>query len=235
MSSYKGHTLFALIISTILFQNPLLIALSITGANIPDFDHDFNKENVYKIIILGLATFIILYILKLPSYIGLIIVMLGIILYFSKHRSFTHSLIGILTLTLLTSLIMIWGYKLISAVSPVKNSYLIITGLIILLSFIFINRKVLMIFIPLLVISTILIPQTHITYFKIAFALFTGLFSHTVLDSFTPSGVKLLAPISSKKFYKKFGIAMIILLIPICLIYNIELVKIAAGFLNINI
>ena len=54
------------------FHNPLSIALALIGANVPDFDHKFKKDNVYKIIILGLVVFISLYILKLPYYIGLI-------------------------------------------------------------------------------------------------------------------------------------------------------------------
>ena len=73
MSSYKGHSIFALILSLMFFINPLLIALTVIGANIPDFDHKFKKDNVYKMIILGLVVFIFLYILKLPSLIGSII------------------------------------------------------------------------------------------------------------------------------------------------------------------
>ena len=74
ISSYKGHSLFALLLALMFFHNPLLIALTFIGANIPDFDHKFKKDHVYKLIILGLIVFISLYILKLPYYIGLIIV-----------------------------------------------------------------------------------------------------------------------------------------------------------------
>ena len=74
MSSYKGHSLFALILALMFSFNPLIIALAVIGANIQDFDHKFKKENVYKIIILGLLIFISLYVLKLPYFIGLIIV-----------------------------------------------------------------------------------------------------------------------------------------------------------------
>jgi inner membrane protein len=49
MSSYKGHSIFAFILALIFFHNPLTIALTIIGANAPDFDHDFKRENVYKI------------------------------------------------------------------------------------------------------------------------------------------------------------------------------------------
>ena len=119
------------------FHNPPLIALTLIGANIPDFDHKFKKENVYKMSILGLIVFISLYILKLPYYIGLIIVFLGVTFYFSEHRSFTHSIFGILTLTASVSLIVIGGYELVIGVTTLENYYLILSIIIALLSFLF--------------------------------------------------------------------------------------------------
>ena len=125
------------------FHSPLLIALTLIGANIPDFDHKFKKENVYRMIILGLIMFISLYILKLPYYIGLIVVFLGVTFYFSEHRSFTHSLFGVLTLTAAVSLILIWSLQLITVVSMLNDHYLILAILIALLGFLFLNKKLL--------------------------------------------------------------------------------------------
>ena len=142
MSSYKGHSIFAFLLALMFFHSPLLIALTLIGANIPDFDHKFKKDHVYKMIILGLVVFISLYILKLPYYVGLIIVFLGVTFYFSEHRSFTHSLFGVLTLTCAVSLILIWGLELIMSVTTLNNNYLILAILIALLSFLFLNRKV---------------------------------------------------------------------------------------------
>ncbi len=191
------------------FHNPLTIALTFIGANIPDFDHKFKKENVYKMIILGLIVFISLYILKLPYYIGLMIVFLGVTFYFSEHRSFTHSIFGVLTLTSAVSLILIWGWQLAGAVTVIENHYLLMAILIALLSFLFLNKKLLMIFLPLFFISLFVFPTIEISYIEIVLSLFLGLFSHIVLDSFTPSGIKIFAPISSKKFYRNFGLRMI--------------------------
>lgn len=137
MSSYKAHSIFAFILSLMFFHNPLTIALTFIGANIPDFDHKFKKENVYKMIILGLVVFISLYILKLPYYIGLIIIFLGVTFYFSEHRSFTHSIFGVMTLASAVSLIMIWGSQLVNAVTILDNHYLLMAILIALLSFLF--------------------------------------------------------------------------------------------------
>ena len=221
MSSYKGHSIFAVILSLMFFHNPLLIALTLIGANIPDFDHEFKQENVYKMIILGLIVFISLYILKLPYYIGLIIVFLGVTFYFSEHRSFTHSIFGVLTLTSAVGLIMIWAFQLVSAVTLLDNQYLVMAILIALLSFLFLNKKVLIVFIPLFFISLFLVPTAEITYIEIVLALFLGLFSHVILDSFTPAGIKIFTPLSSKKVFRNFGLSMIFLLVTISIILHV--------------
>ena len=169
MSSYKGHSLFALILALMFSFNPLIIALAIIGANIPDFDHKFRNENVYKMIILGLLIFISLYILKLPYFIGLIIVFLGVTFYFSEHRSFTHSIPGTVILASAVSLILIWAWQLIINVTILPNDYLIAI-LIALLSFLFLNKRLLPIFIPLFLISVVILQTFHITYIQIVLA-----------------------------------------------------------------
>ena len=221
MSSYKGHSIFAFLLSLMFFHNPLTIALTFIGANIPDFDHKFKKENVYKMIILGLIVFISLYILKLPYYIGLIIIFLGVTFYFSEHRSFTHSIFGVLTLASAVALILIWGSQLVNAVTIIDNHYLLMAILIALLSFLFLNKKLLMIFLPLFFISLFIFPEAEISYLEIALSLFLGLFSHVILDSFTPAGIKIFAPLSSRKVYRNFGLSMVFLLVFIAILYHI--------------
>jgi len=223
LSSYKGHSIFAFILALMFFHNPLTFALTFIGANVPDFDHKFKKDNVYKIIILGLIVFISLYILKLPYYIGLIIVFLGVTFYFSEHRSFTHSIFGVLTLTSALALILIWGSQLIDAVTIIDNHYLLMAILIALLSFLFLNKKLLMVFLPLFFIGLFIIPTAEISYVEIALSLFLGVFSHIVLDSFTPAGIKIFAPLSSKKVYKNFGLSMVFLMIVVSLIIHIPI------------
>ena len=223
MSSYKGHSIFAVLLSLMFFHNPLTIALTLIGANIPDFDHEFKQENVYRMIILGLIVFISLYILKLPYYIGLIIVFLGVCFYFSEHRSFTHSIFGAIILTASVSLILIWAFLLVINFTNINNYYFIMAVLIALLSFLFFNKKVLMIFLPLFFISLFILPAGNIDYLEIVFSLFIGLFSHIVLDSFTPSGIKIFAPISSKKVYSNFGKVSIFVLVLLAIVYNAQL------------
>ena len=202
------------------FHSPLLIALTLIGANIPDFDHKFKKENVYRMIILGLIMFISLYILKLPYYIGLIVVFLGVTFYFSEHRSFTHSLFGVLTLTAAVSLILIWSLQLITVVSMLNDHYLILAILIALLGFLFLNKKLLMIFLPIFFISLFVVKTGDFSYIEIVLSLLLGVFSHIVIDSFTPSGIKLFAPLSSKKVYKNFGLMVVFALVVLSMLYH---------------
>lgn len=220
MSSYKGHSIFALLLACMFFHSPLLIALTLIGANIPDFDHKFKKENVYRMIILGLIMFISLYILKLPYYIGLIVVFLGVTFYFSEHRSFTHSLFGVLTLTAAVSLILIWSLQLITVVSMLNDHYLILAILIALLGFLFLNKRLLMIFLPIFFISLFVVKTGDFSYIEIVLSLLLGVFSHIVIDSFTPSGIKLFAPLSSKKVYKNFGLMVVFALAVLSMLYH---------------
>ena len=221
MSSYKGHTLFALILSLLFFQNPILIALTIIGANLPDFDHKFKKEKVYQMIILGLIVFIGLYILNLPYYLGLIIIFLGVVFYFSEHRSFTHSIFGLLTLTASLSLVFIFAHDLITEFFILSkiNSYYVFTLIVILAGFLFLNKNVFLIFLPLFVIGVLFLPVGRFDYIQLTIAIFIGIFSHIILDSFTPAGIKPLAPLSLKKVHKMFGIICICLLIPLAIFY----------------
>lgn len=220
MSSYKGHTIFALLVSLMFFYSPLLIALTVIGANIPDFDHEFKQEHVYKMIILGLVVFISLYILKLPYYLGLIIVFLGVCFYFSEHRSFTHSIFGVLILTACVALILIWSFQLVIGVADLDSHYFVMAVLIALLGFLFLNRKVLIIFLPLFFIGLMVLPQIGINYMLLISSIFLGLFSHMVLDSFTPAGIKIFAPLSQRKVYKNFGLMCILMLVVLSIVYH---------------
>ncbi len=217
MSSYKGHTLFAFILSLLFFTNPLLIALTIIGANMPDFDHKYNKNRVYQIIILGLIIFIALYILKLPYYIALIIVFIGIIFLFSNHRGFTHSIFGLITLATSVTLIIILTYQLAIQITSIPfeiNHYLLLI-IIIILGFIFLNKRIFPIFLFLILISSLICGFKEISLFEILGSLYLGLISHIILDAFTPAGIKLLEPLSSKKIHKKFSILLILIIIAI--------------------
>ncbi|WP_407716978.1 metal-dependent hydrolase [Methanobrevibacter boviskoreani] len=225
MSSYKLHSLFGLVLGLLFFQNPLAIYMSLVSSNIPDNDHKLRKDNVYKLIITGLLIFIVLYILKLPYYLGILLCILGLIFYFSSHRGFTHSLLGIVILSSLIFSIIKLGSSILLSLGLFGNyqysHYLSILIFIILMSIFSLNRR--LVLPSILIFSGLfyLFPNIYLNDYIILFSIVIGLFSHIILDSFTSSGVKVLYPLSGRKFYKKFGIvSLIILIILAILIYN---------------
>ncbi len=216
ISSYKGHTLFGLLISLLFFQNPFAIALVILGANFSDFDHDFKRENVFILIIIGLILTFLMYVFNLPYYIGLVLILLGLIFLLSSHRGFTHSLLGIIVLSLIVSVIIISGINFIiyfSLFANYINFKFALAIMIILISLFALNKRITPIFLALFILSLFAFPFNSINYFLIFGSVFLGFLSHIILDSFSPSGIKLFSPFSEKKVYKKFGIIMTIILI----------------------
>ena len=97
-----------------MFYDPLAIALAVISANIPDFDHEFKRNHVFTIIALGALIALLLYFLGLPYYLGLVIVLLGVIFLISSHRGFTHSIFGALLITVFLSLFLFFGMGLSS-------------------------------------------------------------------------------------------------------------------------
>lgn len=157
-------------------------------------------------IILGLVILFISYFLNLPLYLGLIIIVLGVIFYFSNHRGFTHSALGILILASLISFLIFSAFLLKSSLSYQLNNLFLFTIMIIFLGVLFLNRKLLSVFIILFILSLIFSLDFLVNYYLIFSAVFLGLLSHLILDSFSVSGVSLLIPFSNEKFHKNFGI-----------------------------
>ncbi|MBF4468927.1 MAG: metal-dependent hydrolase, partial [Methanobrevibacter arboriphilus] len=145
----------------IFFQNPISIVLVIIGASLPDFDHNIKKLNVYKMIIIGLISFIILYIANLPYLVGIIFLIIPIIFYFSNHRGFTHSIFGIFLLSLLLSIVIIMGIFLIypsleylDIMNNIENYFLVSTVIIVLvLGILTINKNLIVPFIVLFLLG----------------------------------------------------------------------------------
>lgn len=216
MSSYKLHSVFAILLGFLFFQNPLLIGACFIGANFPDNDHKLKKDNVYKLIIAGLVLFIILYILKLPYYLAILIYLLGLIFLFSSHRGFTHSIFGAIVISIILYLIILMASKLLFLIPGFKslNNYHILSLMIVLifLSVFSLNRELCSLFTLLMVLSYVIFPFNKLNNDLLLFSLFLGLFSHIILDSFSSSGVKVFSPLYNKKFFKTFGIMMIFLL-----------------------
>ena len=222
MSSYKGHTAFAVILSFLMFYNPLAIALAILGANFPDFDHEFKQNQVLTIFAFGIMLTIFLYFLNLPFYIGVILIVLSLIFLFSSHRGFTHSILGVLIQGVLIFLLIFCALDLAMSFNLESNinipiNLLITFILLVFLGIFFLNKKVaalntaFIILIMLMLYSGVL-PVFKMDLHMVVFSIYLGLFSHLILDSFTPSGIAVFSPFVNKKYHKKAGIILFALL-----------------------
>lgn len=243
ISSYKGHTIFAFVLSLIIFQNPFAVILSLIGANLPDFDHNVRRLYVILIFLVGALISIVLYHFNLPFYLGIVISALSVIFLFSSHRGFTHSFLGIIVQGLILGLILYFAtnllisFNLFESIHFVSSKLLIVSLVLLFMSILFLNKNFLSIVLLLIIFLLWKFHNFEFTFFDCIFPIFLGLLSHMILDSFTPSGVKPFIPFSDKKVYKKFGIVMIILIILVflCVYYHDFLYLKLSGLNNLFI
>ncbi|WP_295722410.1 metal-dependent hydrolase [uncultured Methanobrevibacter sp.] len=236
MSDYKIHSIVALVLALLFFQNPIAIALTLIGGNIPDNDHKIKMDNVYRLIIIGLLIFIAFYILKLPYSLGILICLLGLIFYFSSHRGFTHSIFGISLITIILFFIIKLGYNIILKLNILNSfSYVNLVSIsicIIFISLFSINKKLLPLFIILFLLAVFLYPASF-NELLIFSSIFLGLLSHSIVDLFSPAGVKLFLPLYNKKFHKKMATVLLIILILTAIVkYGVYFHYFNIGFLH---
>ena len=203
MPSYKKHALFSIIMALPFFPNVFYLALALVGASIIDMDHRVKKKNLLIMASFGLILTLILYILKLPFLIGIILVALTVLFYISKHRGFMHSIMGISLVTCLLGMFVLGSNILLQDFKIDLKLSLVLISLV--LGFLILNRRLLPLYSLLVTVGIILTPSMIVSPYYIFGALFVGCLSHVVLDLFTPSGVELLNPISSKKCRKGCG------------------------------
>ncbi|MBI5679747.1 MAG: metal-dependent hydrolase [Methanobacterium sp.] len=209
MPSYKKHALFSIIIAIPFIQDFFYLSLALIGAAIIDMDHHVKKKNLILMAVLGVSISLILFILNLPFLIGISLMVMALIFYISKHRGFTHSIFGIILLSILLTFFILGFYNLFYGINIDNKIQLIAISLI--LGIITLNKKMILPFIIVVPLGIILTPNLNLSLFYTFLALFLGCLSHIILDLFTPSGIKLLNPLSPKKFKKGAGIFLFLL------------------------
>lgn len=208
MPSYKKHALFSLIIALPFFQDIFYLSLAVIGASIVDMDHHVRKNNLILMAIFGILISLTLYILKIPFLIGISLIVMTLIFYLSKHRGFSHSLFGTLVLSFLLSFFILGFYALFYRIIDIKIFTIIISFI---LGIIVLNRKILLPFIILTSIGIIIAPDSNLSFYYVFLAVLLGSLSHVLLDLFTPMGIELFNPLSSRKFKKGLGSVLFIL------------------------
>jgi len=207
MASYKKHIFFSLLFTIPFFQDVFLLALAVIGTSIIDIDHKIKRKNRNIILIVGLLLSLILYMLKLPFLIGILLVLIVLILYFSKHRGFTHSLFGIFVISILLTAFVLGAYFLLKDFNLDNTITLMVIA--VFLGILSLNIRIMPIYVILVIIGIYFLPVANITLYGTFLALFLGFISHLTLDLLTPQGLELFRPLSSRKCKKKYGILFI--------------------------
>jgi inner membrane protein len=221
MPSYKKHALFSLIIAVPFIHDIFYLSLVLIGASMIDMDHHIRKNDLILLTVLGILLTISLYILKLPFLIGVSLIIMAFIFYLSKHRGFVHSIWGVLTLSFLLAFSIIGIYALLHGFNINEKISLIVISVI--LGIIALNKKFLLPFFILVPVGIIITKNTDLNMLYVFLAILIGSLSHILLDLFTPSGIRLLNPLSSKKFKKSSGVVLFILWVFLAFIYVFKL------------
>jgi len=208
MPSYKKHALFSLIIALPFIHDVFYLSLAVIGASIIDMDHHVRQNDLIILVVLGILLALTFFMLKLPFLIGTSLVVMATIFYLSKHRGFVHSIFGTLVLSFLLAFSILGIYALFYGFNiDTKISLSVIS---VVLGIIALNKKILLPFFVLVPVGIILTAVPSLSLFYVFLALLIGSLSHILLDLFTPSGIKLFNPLSSRKFKKSFGIVLFI-------------------------
>ncbi len=209
MPSYKKHALFSIIIALPFVHDIFYISLALIGASMIDMDHHIRKNDLILLAALGILLTFSLYILKLPFLVGISLIIMAFIFYLSKHRGFVHSILGVLILSFLLAFSIIGMYTLLHGFSIDEKISLVIISVI--LGVVTVNKKFLFPFFIIVPVGIIITKNTDLNMFYIFLAVLIGSLSHILLDLFTPSGIQLFNPLSSKKFKKSFGAVLFVL------------------------
>ncbi|MCG2828086.1 metal-dependent hydrolase [Methanothermobacter sp. K4] len=208
MSSYRKHAAFSIIMASPIFQAVFPVALALLGSMIPDMDHEVRSENVSTVFLFGLVIFLVFYILGLPYLAGIALMDLALIFYLSRHRGFTHSILGALIISACLTVFVLSVFFLLRSLGlDGKASIMVILTV---LGFMFLNRVMILPFVLLTLLGVFLTDFPTMNLYTIMGPLLIGFISHDVLDSFTPSGVRFMRPFSGRTFRKGFGILMLI-------------------------
>ncbi|KAF5089148.1 metal-dependent hydrolase [Methanobacterium aggregans] len=223
MPSYKKHVLFSIIMALPFFPDVFYLSLAVLGASMLDMDHDVNRKNLTIMALIGMVIALALYILNLPFLIGLILVVLAMVFYVSKHRGFMHSILGICLISGFMA-VFVMGSRLVlqDFTVPLKLALIFIS---LVLAFIILNRKLLPVFAVLVSLGIFLTPNYLLNSMNICYvfsAVLLGCLSHVILDMSTPAGVRILSPISSRKYRKKAAFGLFSLWVVVVFIFFVN-------------
>lgn len=197
MANYNFHIAFALLLTFPLFPDVFPLALAVIGASIPDFDLRVKQDKIVLFFIVGLGTTLLFYVCNLPYLFGVTLMTLSFIFYLAKHRSFTHSWIGVICLSVLLTVLTISLYWFFFFNVDLNQSWTL-SAIVVILGALCVKRDLIPYYILISIVGILLTPFPGLNLYNILFPFIIGLLSHVTLDLLTPNGVKFCIP-----FYKK--------------------------------
>jgi len=209
MSSYKKHVLFSIIMTLPFFCDVFYLLLAVLGASILDMDHHIKRKNLMIIIFFGVLLSLVSYILKLPFFVAIFVIIPALLLYISKHRGFMHSLIGIFIVAVFLAFFVLGLNVLIESYKI--NNYVSLVMILIILGIMILNKKIIPVFCLLTSIGIFITPFPKFHLYYIFIAIFLGCLSHIILDLFTSRGIELFSPISSQRCRRGCGTVLLVL------------------------
>lgn len=208
MPSYKTHALAGIILALPFIPSFFYLFFALIGASIPDMDHKHNKYKVNSMFLVGIIISLLLFILQGSVLSGLIIILLAVTFYYSKHRGLTHSLIGVTVICFLFLFMMMGFLPVVISLADYANyvmpNNLAIFVMLSLLGYFVVSRRVLTYYEILLAVCLFLAPVniSVIDWRLIFIMLFLGASSHLILDLMTPSGLAVFWPLSDREYHR---------------------------------
>jgi inner membrane protein len=207
MSSYKNHILFSLILTFPFFPDVYYLSLAIIGASLVDLDSKYRKKNLLILALCGGLLSVLLQFLNIPIFPGLILITISLLFFISKHRGFMHSIMGIILAALLFTIFTFSVLMLLQFIHLFYNASLFLMSA--LLGVMILNKKLVIPYIIVLSLGILLTPLIGFNIYFVFGAVLLGSLSHLILDLFTPSGVKIFKPLSSRKMGKITGMLLL--------------------------
>ncbi len=219
MANYNEHIAFALLLTFPLFPDVFPLALAIFGASLPDFDLKIKTDQILLFLIMGIVTSVLFYFSGLPYLLGSSLISIAFIFYLSRHRGFTHSLVGIFCLSILLTILTISLYWLLFFSVDLSQAWSLCI-IILLFGLLAMKRNVISYYVLISMVGILITPFPGLDLYNIWGPLFIGLMSHVILDLFSSRGVTFLIPFYKKPIKKQFAGLFIFIwvLVVICVI-----------------
>ncbi|ADG13165.1 membrane-bound metal-dependent hydrolase [Methanocaldococcus infernus ME] len=214
--NWKEHCIFGFLLYLPFFSSPEDIFLLLSGILFPDLDHEVKEEITRRGIYISLGILIlalILYFSKSPLFnldllvIGVLSLLIYIVPYFSEHRGLTHTVWSLIIISLIFSYIIFR----ISSISPLAP----ILGLAMVSSEKIFSKLIIPSIFLSIILSLFLPHKANFISYVIPF--FFGYLSHLIGDSLTPAGVKAFYPLRYK-LKKTEGYILIVVIIILAVI-----------------